>query len=405
MADAAALADVKVLDLMWAIAGPVATRVLADHGATVVRVESTTRTDICRTVGPFRDLPPGPESAVLFHNMNAGKLMITLDLAKPAGRDVFLDLVRWADVVAEAYTPGTMRARGLDYESLRRVKPDLIMLSTCLMGQSGPLASYAGFGNLAASITGFGFLCGWPDRAPAGPFGAYTDYVAPRFSTAMILAALDHRRRTGEGQHLDVSQAEASIHFLGPAMLDYTVNGRIQQAAGNDDPDAVPHGVYAAAGEQRWLAIAVRDDAEFGALCEVLGQPGLARDPRFATAGERRRHREELDAIVADWTKDRDAHEAEARLQAAGVPAAVAANSADLCDDPQLVHRGHVQHIEHPTYGTTPVESSRFRLSRTPAAIRGGAPTLGRDNQYVLESILGYDEERITELVIAGALE
>ena len=401
----AALADVKVLDLMWAIAGPAATRVLADYGATVVRVESPKRTDICRTVAPFHELPPGPESAVLFHNMNAGKLMMTLDLGTPAGRGVFLDLVRWADVVTEAYTAGTMRHLGLDYEALHAVKPDLIMLSTCLMGQTGPLASYAGFGNLAASITGFGNLCGWPDRAPAGPFGAYTDYIAPRFNAATLLAALDHRRRTGEGQYIDLAQAEASIHFLAPTMLDYTVNGRVQTAVGNDDPEAVPHGVYPTAGDDRWLAVAVRNDGEFAALCDVIGQAPLLHDPRFVNAAARRSHREELDAILATWSRSHDAHVAETLLQAAGVPASVAANSRDLCTDPQLVHREHIRQLEHPTYGTTPVEGSRSRLSRTPAAIGGAAPTLGRDNQYVLESILGYDEERITELVIAGALE
>src|SRR5262245_7664712 len=161
-----ALADVKVLDLMWAIAGPAASRVLADYGATVVRVESTTRTDVCRTVAPFHELPPEPESAVLFHNANAGKLMMTLDLGSAVGREVFFDLVRWADVVCEAYTAGTMQHLGLGYDALRAVNPQLIMVSTCLMGQSGPLATYAGFGNLAASLTGFGNLCGWPDRAP-----------------------------------------------------------------------------------------------------------------------------------------------------------------------------------------------------------------------------------------------
>ncbi len=403
MADAA-LADVKVLDLMWAIAGPAATRMLADYGATVVRVESTTRTDICRTVAPFHELPPGPESAVLFHNMNAGKRMITLDLATSAGRAVLLDLVRWADVVAEAYTAGTMRTLGLDYEALRTVNPAIIMLSTCLMGQTGPLARYAGFGNLAHSITGFGALCGWPDRTPAGPFGAYTDYIAPRFSTCAILAALDHRRRTGEGQHIDLAQAEASIHFLTPAMLDYTVNGRTWTAAGNTDPDAAPHGVYPAAGDDRWLALAVHDDAQFAALATVLGTPELARDPRFASADARRAHAETLDATIAAWTAARAAHTAEAALQSAGVPAAVVAGSEDLCRDPQLVHRGHVRQLTHPTYGTTPVEGSRARLSRTPAVVDGPAPTLGRDNQDVLETILGYDADRIADLVVAGAL-
>jgi len=403
MADAA-LADVKVLDLMWAIAGPVATRVLADYGATVVRVESTRRTDICRTVAPYHELPPEPESAVLFHNMNAGKHMITLDLTTPAGREVVLDLVRWADVVCEAYTAGTMRTLGLDYETLRTVKPDVVMFSTCLMGQTGPLATYAGFGNLAASLTGFGNLCGWPDRAPAGPFGAYTDYVAPRFGLATILAALDHRRRTGEGQHIDLAQAEASIHFLTPAMLDYTVNGRVHGCVGNDDPDAAPHGVYPAAGDDRWVAIAVRDDADFAALASVIGAAELVRDPRFATAEARRTHREALDEVVAAWTRAREAGDVATALQAAGVPASLVAASEDLVADPQLVHRGHVVQLEHPTYGTTPVEGSRFHLSRTPAEVAGPAPTLGRDNQWVLETILGYDAERVTELVAAGAL-
>jgi crotonobetainyl-CoA:carnitine CoA-transferase CaiB-like acyl-CoA transferase len=404
VAGTAALADVKVLDFMWAIAGPAATRVLADYGATVVRVESTTRTDVCRTVAPFHELPPEPESAVLFHNSNAGKRMITLDLASPAGREIALDLVRWADVVCEAYTAGTMRTLGLGYDDLRAVNPSVIMLSTCLMGQSGPLATYAGFGNLAAALTGFANLCGWPDRDPAGPFGAYTDYVAPRFSLAAVLAAVDHRRRTGEGQLIDVAQAEASIHFLAPALLDYTVNGRIQGPAGNADPDAVPHGVYATAGDDRWLAIAVRSDAELAALGAAIGRPTLAADPRFATPAARREHAAALDAVVATWTSTQDAQTAEAILQTAGVPAAVVATSADLGADPQLAHREHVQQVTHPTYGTTPIEGSRFRLSRTPAVKHEAAPTLGRDNDEVLRGILGYDEARITEVVIAGAL-
>lgn len=400
----AALADVKVLDLMWAIAGPAATRVLADYGATVIRVESTTRTDICRTVAPFHELPPHAESAVLFHNMNAGKRMITLDLATPAGREVLLDLVRWADVVTEAYSAGTMKAMGLDYDALRAVNPALVMLSTCLMGQTGPLATYAGFGNLAHSITGFGALCGWPDRTPAGPFGAYTDYVAPRFTVAVLLAALDHRRRTGEGQHIDLAQAEASIHFLAPAILDYTVNGRVATACGNADPDAAPHGVYPAAGDDRWIAIAVRNDAELAALARVLGDDGLARDPRFADAPARHAHADLLDERVAAATRTRDAYEIEAALQDAGVAAAVVATSDDLCRDPQLAHREHVRDLSHPEYGTTPVEGPRARLSRTPGIVTGAAPTLGRDNQEVLATVLGYDEDRITEIVVAGAL-
>lgn len=404
-APAGPLADVKVLDFMWAIAGPGATRMLADYGATIVRVETTCRVDAVRTIEPFLANPPGEESSALFHNLNAGKRMLTLDLSKAEAREIALDLVRWADVVTESFTPKAMRAWGLDYESLRAVKPDIIMLSTCLMGQTGPAASFAGFGNLAAAMTGFYHLCGWPDRPPAGPFGAYTDYIAPRFNAVALLAALDHRRRTGEGQHIDLSQAEAALHFLGPAILDRTVNGRTQGPEGNRDLNHAPHGVYPAAGDDRWVAIAVTDDAQFAALADALGQAELATDARFATAPARLRHQDELDAAVGAWTRGRAAGETEAALQRRGVPAYALGGSADLCADPQLMHREHFVRLPHPTAESTLVEASRFKLSRTPAKVEGPAPTYGCDNQYVLETILGYDEDRITELVIAGALE
>ena len=404
MADGAALADVKVLDLMWAIAGPAATRVLADYGATVVRVETGKRPEICRTVAPWRELPPGPESAVLFHNMNVGKLMMTLDLGNPAAREIVLDLVRWADVVTEAYSPGTMRALGLDYAALRAVKPDVIMLSTCLMGQTGPLATYAGFGNLAASITGFGNLCGWPDRPPAGPFGAYTDYLAPRFSLAALLAALDHRRRTGEGQHLDLAQGEAAIHFLGPAMLDYTVNGRVQTPAGNDDAVAAPHGVYPTAGDDRWIAIAVRSERELAGLAAAIGRPELADDRRFANREDRVAHRRELDAIVSAWTSEHDGAEAEARLQAAGVPAGVVQRSRDLLADPQLRHRRFFRPLTHTEMGEVPYEGHQFRIRDYDNGPLAPAPCLGEHSIQVLQEVLGFSDEDLARVAASGAL-
>lgn len=399
------LVDVKILDLMWAMAGPAATRMLADYGAAVVRVESTHRFDATRTVGPFHNGQPGPESSGLFFNMNTGKHMITLDLAKEAGRTVILDLVRWADVVTEAFSPKAMRAWGFDYESLRQVKPDIIMLSTCLMGQSGPLAQFAGFGNLAAAISGFTNLAGWPERPPAGPFGAYTDYIAPWFNATAILAALDYRHRTGQGQHIDLSQAEASLHFLGPALLDYTVNNRVCNRDGNRDLNYAPHGVYPAAGTDRWIAIAVTNNEQWQALCAVMERPELLRDERFATPSGRLAHDAELDAQVAAWTKDQDLFRVETALQARGVPANAVRTLHELYTDPQLVHRGHFVELEHPTHGKTTVEGSRFQLSRTPVQVSGSAAILGRDNHYVLQMILGYSEERITELAAAGVLE
>lgn len=399
------LSDVKVLDFMWAMAGPGSTRILADYGATVVRVESSTRVDAVRMVGPFHNGKPGPESSGLFNNMNTGKLPITLNMTKDAARAVILDLVRWADVVTESFSPRAMKAWGLDYESLRKLKPDIIMLSTCLMGQTGPLAKFAGFGNLAAAISGFFDPTGWPDRPPAGPFGAYTDYIAPWYNAAAILAALEHKRRTGEGQHIDLSQAEAALHFMAPALLDYTANGNVQSRSGNADLNYTPHGVYPGAGEDTWIAVAVQTDAQWQALCQTLERPDLASDTRLRTAAGRLANQPELDAAVSAWTSQRDIFDAEATLQQHQVPASAVRSMHQLYEDPQLRHRQHFVDIPHPTHGKTTVEGSRFKLSRTSAEIRGAAPTYGRENQYVLQEILGYSEEQITQLVIDAVLE
>ena len=398
-----ALSDLKVLDLMWVVAGPASTRIFADYGATVVKIESTSRVDTSRGLGPNQNGEPGPEQSVLYQNMNAGKLGMTLDLGSEEGRAVFRDLVRWADVVCESFSPKAMPAWGLDYESLKAIKPDLIMLSSCLFGQSGPLSGLAGFGTMGAAIAGFNSVAGWPDRAPA-MVAAYSDYVAPWFTIATVLAAVDHRDRTGDGQYIDLSQAEAAIHFLAPAVLDYSVNGRVAGPIGNVDPQLSPHGVYPAAGDDRWIAIAARDDADWTAIVEVIGSADLASDDRFATIEGRLDHREALDEAMAAWTATLDEGEIEATLQAHDVPAHVVQNSAECFRDPQLLHRGHFVELEHELLGTTTVEGSRFRLSRTPARIERSAPTFGRDNMHVLTEILGYDGDRVAEVAAAEVL-
>lgn len=404
MANDLPLNDVKICDFMWVMAGPASTRILADYGATVVRIESPTRVDTARTLQPYHNNQLGPDSSGLFANCNAGKFGISLDLGNPAARAVVHDLVRWADVVTESFSPKAMRAWGFDYESLRKVNPRLIMLSSCLMGQTGPLAKIAGFGNMAAAISGFHNLTGWPDRAPSGVFGAYTDYVAPRFTAMAILAALDHRRRTGEGQYIDQSQAECAIHFLGPAILDYTVNDRVEERAGNSDAAFAPHGVYPAAGDDQWIAIVCRDDDEWRRLCAAMNNEDLARDSRYASAAGRLEHRAAIDSSIASWTRTLERADIESRLQSLGVPAHQVQNSADAYADPQFVHRGHFVALEHPVLGKFTVEGPRAKLSRTPATVRRAAPSLGQDNQHVLETILGYDETQITELAASGAL-
>lgn len=400
-----ALTGVNILDFMWAMAGPGSTRILADYGATIVRIESTTRFDAVRMVGPFHDKQPGPNSSGLYNNMNAGKLPVTLNLSKPESREVILDLVRWADVVTESFSPKAMSEWGFDYESLKEIKPDIIMLSTCLMGQTGPHSHFAGFGNLAAAVSGFYDPTGWPDRDPAGPFGAYTDYIAPWYNAAAILAALEHKHQTGQGQHIDLSQAEAALHFLAPFLLDQTVNGRTRSRMGNRDMNFAPHGVYEAAGEDRWIAIGVETDDQWRSLCEVINRPDLGTDERLATVEGRLANQDELDNAMNQWTRQFDPHVAEQRLQAKNVPASAVVNIHELYEDKQLRHRQHFVDLEHPDFGKTTVEGSRFRFSRTPARVSGKAPTLGRENQHVLENILGYDEDKITELVVAEVLE
>jgi benzylsuccinate CoA-transferase BbsF subunit len=391
---------VKVLDLMWVMAGPAVTRAMADFGATVVRIDSRQRIDTARTIGPFWRDEVTTESSALYQNMNAGKLNIALDLANPDSRDVVFDLIRWADVLTESFTPGVMTEWGLDYPNVRTVNPEIIMLSSCLMGQTGPLSRFAGYGNLAAALCGFTALAGWPDRPPAGPFGAYTDYLSPRLALATVLAALDHRRRTGEGQYIDFSQGEAALHFLTPILLDCEINGRLPQRVGNTDEAMAPHGVYPAAGEDAWVAIACESDEQWRRLAVAMGRLDLA----SLTTAARLARWEELDDAVAAWTCGQDQFAAQERLQSLGVPAHAVQNSPECRTDPQLASFVHFVVTDHAEFGPVELEGTRIYLSDTPARI-GPAPILGQHGLEVLESILGYDHERISRLLVSGALE
>jgi crotonobetainyl-CoA:carnitine CoA-transferase CaiB-like acyl-CoA transferase len=392
---AAPLEGVRILDLFWVLAGPGATRMLADYGAEVVRVESMLRPDTLRAIPPYQFNNPHMEGAAAFQCANANKLGLTLDLASAEGREIALELVRWADVVTESFAPGVIDRYGLGWQSLREIKPELVMISSCLLGQTGPWRDLTGFGNLAASVTGFQPLAGWPDRPPSGPYGAYTDFIGVRYNAACILAALEHRDRTGEGQYIDQAQAEAALHFLAPAFLDYTVNGRVPTAMGNDDPHLHPHGVYACAGEEQWIAIAVREEGEWQALCDALELRALA---------ARRDERELVDRAIRERTREREGSELEATLQRSGVPAHRVLDTAQLFACPQLQHREHYLEIAHEIYQTTTIESSRLRLSRSRARVPESALHFGRDNRRVLESILGYSPEQIADLAARGVL-
>lgn len=395
-----ALAGLRVLDLTWVVAGPAVGRVLADYGAEVIRIETRTRPDTSRLIGPFHAGTPSQESSVLYGDVNAGKLGVSLNLKLEEARGVVRDLARRSDVVLESFSPGVMESWGLGYESLRALNEGVIMLSTSLMGQTGPLGRFAGYGNIGAAMSGFQSLVGWPDRVPFGPYGPYSDYVAPRFALVILFAALDRREETGEGCYIDLAQTEAAAHFLAPQIVDYRATGRVAERLGNRDPEMAPHGVYPTA-DGRWVAIAARDDVDWGALAEQIGID----DERFATTGGRLAHADELDELVATWTATRSAAAAERLLQSAGVPAHVALASDTAPSDEQFVARDHFLTLEHELYGTTVVQGSRYRLSRTPAVVDRAAPTFGRDNDYILRDLLGYDDTRIASLDEIGALE
>lgn len=262
-------------------------------------------------------------------------------------------------------------------------------------------------------MCGFGNLCRWPDRAPAGPYGSYTDCIAPRFTIASILAALEYRRRTGRGQYIELSQAEASMHFLTPALLDFIANGFVQTPQGNRDGHFAPHGVYRCRGEDSWIAIVCTTEAQWHALCELIDGPqrpsaggyGLAIDSRFASVGERLNNQEALDDIIGNWTKSFDASKLESFLQSRGIAASKVASSSDMSCDPQFVWRKHFVEVDDSKLGKSVVERFSYILSRTPAKVARSAPALGADTDYVLENLLGYSRARIEELRASSVLD
>jgi crotonobetainyl-CoA:carnitine CoA-transferase CaiB-like acyl-CoA transferase len=395
------LAGLKVCDLAWVAAAPLATKILAHWGATVVRVESVNRPCLLRQALGHRDDVPEQENAIAWHSTNANKLALSLDLSKPEARAVVGDLVGWADLVTESFTPGTMARWGLGYEDLVAIKPDIVMLSSCVMGQTGPYRHFAGFGNMAASIAGFFDITGWADRGPAGPYLAYTDYVSPRFTVCALLAAIDHHRRTGQGQHLDYSQMEAAIHFLAPALVERQVAGTKRTRRGNLDDHMVPHGVYPGLGTDQWIAVAVEGDEQWRSLAIEMRRADLA---DLGTAARREREAE-LDELVTAWTSGQDVTGLQHRLQAHGIAAHQVQNSAAAVDDAQLMHRGHFQWVPHPHVRQALVDTMPYTLSAAPGGFSWAGPTYGQHTMDVLEGLLGYDGERIAALAIAEALE
>jgi benzylsuccinate CoA-transferase BbsF subunit len=395
---------IKVADFSWIGVGPITAKYLADHGAAVVRVETLNPPDRLRAAGPYKDRVPGTNRSQFFGDFNTSKLSLSLDLKNPAAVSVAHRLIAWADVYLESFTPGTVDDLGIGYEAARSLNPSIIMASTCLMGQSGPAAAFAGYGYHAAAMAGFYEVTGWPDLPPDGPWGAYTDTIAPRFLAATVMAALDHRRRTGQGQYIDAAQVEMALHFLAPQIIDFNVSGRLVSRSGNRSETMAPHGAYACAGEDQWCAIAVETGEQWDALRRGLGDPAWAKDGRFETIAGRLEYQDEIDGHLGEWTRDRPAQEVMHLLQSAGVPAGVVQRSSDLLRDPQLEHRRFFRYMDHPEMGSIPYTGHQFRIQGYDSGPRSPAPLLGQHNEFVMREILGMTDEEITEVIAAGGI-
>ncbi|HEB91756.1 MAG TPA: CoA transferase [Deltaproteobacteria bacterium] len=398
------LEGLKVADFSWVGVGPISGKYLADHGANVIRIESATRADGLRTAGPYLNDESGWNRSHFFGEFNTSKRSLALDLKHERASEVTHHLLAWADVVLESFTPGAADRVGIGYEAASRINPGIILVSTCLMGQSGRCAGMAGYGYHAAGVAGFFELTGWPDRAPAGPWNAYTDTIAPRFLTTTLLAAIDHRRRTGEGQHIDLAQMEASLHLLAPELLASQLTPTRFTRNGNRALDAAPQGVYPCAGDDQWCAIAIENDEQWKALCVVLDDPRWSRDPRYEGVSGRLAAQDVIDEGLAAWTRDREPEEVMESLVAAGIPAGIVQRSRDLLNDPQYLHRRFHRWLDHAEMGRIPYSGHQFRISGYDSGPRSAAPLLGGDSFEILSEELGFEAEAIADLMAAGAI-
>jgi crotonobetainyl-CoA:carnitine CoA-transferase CaiB-like acyl-CoA transferase len=359
-----------------------------------------------RTSTPYKDGKPGLDRSGYFNHFNANIFSLALNMDHPQALGVTKRLVAEADVVMENFTPGVMERWGLGYEELKKVKPDIIMLRQSGFGFWGPYAQQPAFGMILAAMAGLPNFIGWSDRGPL-PVGvpAYTDCISPRFASAALIAALDYRNKTGKGQLLDISQFETALYFIMPAILDYAVNGREPSRIGNSCPYAVPHGVYPCKGDDRWCTIAVLNDEQWANLCQVTGKTEYIDDSRFNTFLNRKKHEDEINRFISEWTINFTPEEVMAQMQSAGVPAGVVKNAADIYHDPQLRQRSLFWPLEHPDMGLFSHLGQSFELSKTPAQASMPSPRLGEHTEYVCTKILGMTDEKFVELVNTGVFE
>jgi benzylsuccinate CoA-transferase BbsF subunit len=407
------LEGVRIADFTWVWAGPYCTLQLAHLGADVIRIETRTRPCVTRLLPPWPEGKPGINRSGYFNQYNQGKRSLTLNYSKPGALEVARRLVEASDVVTNNFAAGVMEKMGLGYEELRKIKPDLIMISLSGYGDTGPFREYVAYGPAQVPLSGLSSLTGYKGWPPMHTGFSYADPNAGVHGAFAVLAALYHRRKTGEGQYIDMSQWECAMGLLPEGIMEYTMNGRAPERDGNRDPLLAPHGVFPSNDRfensgvmvDMWVSIVVADDAEFGRLANAIGKPEMARDPRFATAAARKRNEDELEAAIAAWTSQRSAAEAEHILQAAGVAVAVCAPNKFVSEDGHLKERGYWVNLEHPEVGTQQHCGIPWRMSRTEGRVRAPAPLIGQHTDEVLTQVLGYSAEEVARLHADGALD
>jgi crotonobetainyl-CoA:carnitine CoA-transferase CaiB-like acyl-CoA transferase len=392
------LEGIRVADFTWVWAGPFCTLQLAHLGAEVIRIETATRPCVTRLLPPWPENQPGLNRSGYFNQYNQGKRSLALDLKNPEALEIAKQLVSKSDIVTENFAGGVMDRLGLGYETLRQLKPDIIMIALSGYGATGPEKEYISYGPAQVPMSGMSSLTGYKGWRPMHVGISYGDPNAGLHGAFAVLCALMYRARTGKGQYIDLSQWETSTAMVAEGLLDYSMNGSQPERDGNRDPYMAPHGVFRCAGEDRWVSVAVRDDREWQRLCAVIGRPELAADTRLSTLIGRKHNEDEIETLITAWTLIQSPEEATAQLQAAGIPAAPAMSNKDLATDPHLNSRSIFVHLEHPEVGVQQHVGIPWQMSKTALHVWRAAPTLGRDTDYVLRDILGYNAEEVATL-------
>lgn len=394
------LEGIRVLDFSWGGAGPFATKALADYGAEVIKVETSTHYDFPRTMAPFAEGQRGINRSAYFSNRNSSKFGVTLNLKTKEAVQLAKKLIPSCDLMVNNFRAGVLERAGLGYQQAAELRDDIIYVSMPLQGSGGPQANYSGVGHTLNVLAGIYGMTGYDDGTIVGPGTNFPDHaVNPGHALVAILAALIHRRKTGRGQYIEVSQLESTLNLMGPSILAYSLNRRNPSPEGNTSQTRAPYGVFPCSGDDRWIAISVGSDAEWSGLVEVAGAQPWAQDQRFSTRAGRLGVGGELNKFVGEWTSQRDCFELMEALQAHGVPAGVVQNSTDLVErDVQLASRRHFVTLDHAEMGPTVYNASPYTLSRTPGGPRRAAPMLGEHNEAIFKEMLGVTDDEFADM-------